>query len=144
MPNVSREVTTHLKLLGLIFCTPRAGGRQTLNAVLLCVTVGVSHTLSSATQSCPTLWPSGLGPTRLLCPWDFPGKNTEVCCHFLLQGILPIQGPNQHLLCLLHWQADSLRLVLGRAGGITVPLKSHHESISNRELVSPQTVHMSG
>ena len=26
-------------------------------------------------------------PTRLLCPWDFPGKNTGVCCHFLLQGI---------------------------------------------------------
>ena len=25
----------------------------------------------------------------LLCPWDFPGKNTGVCCHFLLQGIFP-------------------------------------------------------
>ena len=24
---------------------------------------------------------------RLLCPWDFPGKNTGVGCHFLLQGI---------------------------------------------------------
>ena len=24
-------------------------------------------------------------PTRLHCPWDFPGKNTGVCCHFLLQ-----------------------------------------------------------
>ena len=24
-------------------------------------------------------------PTRLLCPWDFPGKNTGVGCHFLLQ-----------------------------------------------------------
>ena len=24
-------------------------------------------------------------PTRLLCPWDSPGKNTGVCCHFLLQ-----------------------------------------------------------
>ena len=28
-----------------------------------------------------------LQPTRLLCPWDFPGKNTVVGCHFLLQGI---------------------------------------------------------
>ena len=27
----------------------------------------------------------GLEPTRLLCPWDFPGKNTGVDCHFLLQ-----------------------------------------------------------
>ena len=26
-------------------------------------------------------------PTRLLPPWDFPGKNTGVGCHFLLQCI---------------------------------------------------------
>ena len=24
-------------------------------------------------------------PTRLPCPWDYPGKNTGVGCHFLLQ-----------------------------------------------------------
>ena len=24
-------------------------------------------------------------PTKLLCPWDSPGKNTGVGCHFLLQ-----------------------------------------------------------
>ena len=29
----------------------------------------------------PHRWP----PTRLLCPWDSPGKNTGVGCHFLLQ-----------------------------------------------------------
>ena len=29
--------------------------------------------------------PHGLQPTRLLCPWDFPGKSTEVGCHCLLQ-----------------------------------------------------------
>ena len=29
-------------------------------------------------------WPQGLQPTRLLCPWSFPGKNTGVGCHFLL------------------------------------------------------------
>ena len=48
--------------------------------------------------------------TRLLCPWDSPGKNTRVGCHFLLQGIFPTQGLNPRLLCLLHWQADSLPL----------------------------------
>ena len=48
--------------------------------------------------------------TRLLCPWDPPGKNTGVSCHFLLQGIFPTQGSNPHLLCLLHWQVDSLPL----------------------------------
>ena len=29
-------------------------------------------------QSCPTLRPHGLYSARLLCPWDFPGKNTGV------------------------------------------------------------------
>ena len=29
--------------------------------------------------------PHGLQPTRLLRPWDSPGKNTGVGCHFLLQ-----------------------------------------------------------
>ena len=52
----------------------------------------------------------GLYPVRLLCPWDFPGKNTGVGCHFLLQGIFLTQGSNLCLLCLLHWQADSLPL----------------------------------
>ena len=34
----------------------------------------------------------------ILCPWDSPGKNTGVGCHFLLQGIFLTQGSN---LCLL-------------------------------------------
>ena len=41
---------------------------------------------------------------------DSPGRNTGVGCHFLLQGIFPTQGSNLCLLCLLHWQADSLPL----------------------------------
>ena len=40
-----------------------------------------------ATQSCPTLLrPHGLWPAGVLCPWNSPGKNTGVGCHFLLQG----------------------------------------------------------
>ena len=39
-------------------------------------------------QSCPTLCnPMDVVPPKLLCPWDFPGKNTEVGCLFFLQGI---------------------------------------------------------
>ena len=38
-------------------------------------------------QSCPTLRLHRRQPTRLLCPWDSPGKNTGVSCHFLLQGM---------------------------------------------------------
>ena len=40
--------------------------------------------------------------TRFLRPRDFPGKNTGVGCHFLLQRIFPIQGSNPRLLCPLH------------------------------------------
>ena len=40
----------------------------------------------------------------------FPGKNTGVDCHFLLQGIFPAQGTNLCLLCLLLCQTDSLPL----------------------------------
>ena len=36
-------------------------------------------------QSCPTLRPRRWQPTRLCRPWDSPGKNTGVGCHFLLQ-----------------------------------------------------------
>ena len=35
-------------------------------------------------------------------------------CHFLLQGIFLTQRWNSHFLGLLHWQADSLPLHLGR------------------------------
>ena len=37
-------------------------------------------------------------PARLLCPWNFPGKDIGVGCHFLLQGIFPTQGSNPGLL----------------------------------------------
>ena len=43
----------------------------------------------------------------LSCPSNFSGKNTGVGCHFLLQGIVPTQRLNRHLL---HRQADSLPL----------------------------------
>ena len=49
----------------------------------------------------------GLQPTRLLCPWNSPGRNTAVGCHFLLQGIFPTQGLNPSLL---RRHADSLPL----------------------------------
>ena len=56
-------------------------------------------------QLCPTL----SEPARLLCPWNLPGKNTGVGCYFLLQGILLTQGLNSSLL---HWQADSITLLV--------------------------------
>ena len=37
-------------------------------------------------------------PARFPCPWGFPGRNTGVGCHFLLQGIFLTQGSNLSLL----------------------------------------------
>ena len=51
--------------------------------------------MSLVTQSCPTL--CDFEPTKLLCPWDSPGKNTGVGCLALLQGIFPVQGLNPGL-----------------------------------------------
>ena len=58
-------------------------------------------------QSCPTLCnPMDCSLPDSSVHADSPGKNTGVGCHALLQGIFPTQGI-KHLLCLLHWQADS-------------------------------------
>ena len=52
-----------------------------------------------------SLWPRGPQPTRLLWPWNSPGKKNGVGWHSLPQGIFPTQGSN---LGLLHWQVDFL------------------------------------
>ena len=56
-----------------------------------------------------SLQPEGVYPSRLLCPWNSPGKNPGVGSPYLLQGIFPTQGSNlgllhfrQILYCLSH------------------------------------------
>ena len=50
-----------------------------------------THSSEYSCVSCSVVYdslrPHGLQPTRLLCPWDFPGKNTGVGCHFLLHQL---------------------------------------------------------
>ena len=54
-------------------------------------------------QSClNSFQPHGLQPTRLLCPWDSPSKNTRVGSPSLLQGIFLTQGSNPGLLHCKH------------------------------------------
>ena len=45
-----------------------------------------------------TVEKTGLKPISLLCPWNFPCKDTGVVCRFLPQGIFPTQGLNVGLL----------------------------------------------
>ena len=54
-----------------------------------------------------SLAPSLTVAHQALLSMEFPGKNTGVDCHLLLQGIVSTQGINPHLL---HWQSDSLPL----------------------------------
>ena len=51
-------------------------------------------------QFCP--WQPG-GERRLLCPWDFPGKNTGVGCHFFLQRGSSWPGDWTEVSCSRKW-----------------------------------------
>ena len=67
------EVTEHM-------CTEAAGIAHALS-------LGIPATAAAAAslQSCPTLCDPIDGSPRGSRPWDSPGKNTGVGCHFLLQ-----------------------------------------------------------
>ena len=70
--------------------------------VWLNIVVSTEHGFQGPCVSCSvvpgSLQPHGLQPTRLLSLWDFPGKNTGVGSHFLLQEILQSQGLSPGLL----------------------------------------------
>ena len=83
---------------------------QSYKLNLVCQTFFLLAQLLSRVQFFVTPWTIARG-IRLLCPWNLPGKNTGVGCHFLLHGIFPTQGSNPHLLHLLHWQANTLPVV---------------------------------
>ena len=77
-----------------------------LAVVYMVVCVCVCVCVFSRSVVSDSLQPHGRKPSRLLCPWNFPGNNTGASCHFLLQGVFLTQGSNPHLLHLLHWQED--------------------------------------
>ena len=77
----------------------------------ICICSSVRSFCVSCSVVFNSLQPHGLYLTRLLCPWNSPGKNAGVGCHSLLQGIFLTQGLNLCLFCLLHWQVGSLPLV---------------------------------
>ena len=77
----------------------------------------VAAAAAKSLQSCLTVQPHKQQPTRLRCPWNSPGKNTGVGCHFLLQLLVWIEpkSPNKQL----HLK-NCAQLSLGRA--IETPL----------------------
>ena len=84
---------------------------HTLADCFISVTRLFSHLVMSDSLQLHGLWLA-----RLLCPWNSPGKNPGVSCHFLCQGIFLTQGSNA---CLLHWQAGSLPLLSHQGSPIT-------------------------
>ena len=82
---------THLHATGL-FCSTCG----------VCVLSRFSHV-----QLVVTLWTVACQTPLSM---GFSGKNIGVGCHLLFQGIFLPQGLNPSLLCLLHWQVDSLSL----------------------------------
>ena len=75
---------------------------------------GAVHKCAAMSDS---LQPHGLQPTRLLCPWNFPGKNTGVGCHLLLWGNLSHSG------------IETMSPVLAGKFFITVPLGKSHRGL---------------
>ena len=90
-----------------------------------------------------SLGPHGLQPARLLCSWDFPGKNTGMSSHFLLQGIFPTQGSNLVLL-YLRWLLHCLSQLVATFkmiwdNGIEICIISYMKRIA-----SPGSMHHTG
>ena len=70
---------------------------------LLTICMSVCSVTSVVSNS---VWPCGPQLVSLLCPWNSPGKNTEVGCYALLKGIFPIQELNLQSLissCIGRW-----------------------------------------
>ena len=85
-----------------------------------------------------SLQPHGLQASGLLCLCDFPGKNTGVGCHLLLQSIFLIQGSNPCLLycqqifyCWLLWYKCLFCLWLSPGG-----LRYHYILKYHRNLIT--------
>ena len=76
MPPTSSQHPTKAKLQSLEPVLKSLNANPNLTLLLLLLSRSV---LSDSVQ------PQRRQPTRLPCPWDSPGKNTGVGCHFLLQ-----------------------------------------------------------
>ena len=96
-----------------------------MNIFHLCV-----HVCLVASVMFDSVRPYRLQPARLLCLWDFPGKNTGVDCHAFLQGIFLTQGLNPCLLlsCIAdgfftHWATwKGIFLLSGQFSSVLSPV----------------------
>ena len=83
-----------------------------------------------------SLRPQGLQPTRLLHPWDFPGKSTGVGCHCLLRlegnGRHQIRGYFNSSLQSSGYEAQKMELMVPSAQGTLHVVRSEVNNIHSR------------
>ena len=106
-PNMNKHCLTavHSGKKQKRYLTGWGGGFKAVNSAYNSIPQKLLLKINTILQACrlshsvmsDSFQPHGLYPTRLLCPWDFPGKNPGVGCHFLLQGNFPIQRLNPFL-----------------------------------------------
>ena len=109
--------------------------------IYICVCVCVCVSFSVVSYS---LQPHVLKPTRLFCPWNSPGRSTEVGSHSLLQGIFLTQGPNpdilncRQILYHLNHQGNSLPAYFGLILFISNNKNAGSQDWSNIPVASPE------
>ena len=81
-----------------------------------------------------SLWPHGLKLASFLCPWNFPGKNTKVGCHFLLQGF-DIQT---NVIVMTYWHLTFKLMILTCRTVILNPLPLTCSSTDNHHWSKPK------
>ena len=102
------SLTSRLRFKGLIWLVqvyqlillPSSHQSIPCNINHLCVCLLCCSVMSDSLQ------PHGLLPARLLCPWNFLGKNTGAGCHFPVPGDLPGIKPTSLAspALVIHWQ----------------------------------------
>ena len=141
------------------FITGRTGLYQ-IDVFTCCCCCWVASVMSDSVR------PPRQQPTRLPCPWDSPGKNTGVGCHFLLQ-CMKVKSESEvtqscPTLCdpmdgsppgssghgifqarLLEWgtiafsfHLQSLKRKIGWRGGVLRPVLGRNEDVALFQLVS--------
>ena len=121
-PNQSRIIKLPLMNMVIPFSLFIKKGKQQNSCKPMCLQVSLSCLAISHVQLLAALWSVA---TKLLCPWDCSGKNLDVGCHFLLQGIFLIQGSN---LCLLHY-----RQILNHLNQGNLWLFSYHDYLQHSQ-----------
>ena len=91
-------------------------------------------------QWCRTLWDPWIVAHQAPLSMGYsPGKNTEVGCHTLFQGIFLTQGSNPHLLHLLHWHWQAGSSPLSHQGSLE---KTYSTTITPKGYLFPWTPYL--